>query len=250
MTFGPVPVFDRPVAYVYMITSPRGKMYVGQTHRDVQKRWNEHIKDAKSGNGSCRLIGRALQKYGADAMQFRVLAVVEDLAAALDFEQKAIAAYNTLAPNGYNLTTGGEGWEPSEEARGRMSAAHIGKTLTPEHRAKMSAANTGKTHTPETRAKIGAAHIGKPLTPETRAKIGAANTGKTHTPESRARMSAARTGKPKPFTPEYRARVSSLGRINNICRFPTAMRRFNEEQHTLAAEYRRLCDAGLIPDAA
>ena len=62
-----------------------------------------------------------------------------------DLEIEAIAKFNTLAPNGYNLDTGGNsGDSPSEETRRKLAEAHKGKTLSEETRRKISEAHKGK----------------------------------------------------------------------------------------------------------
>ena len=71
-----------------------------------------------------------------------------------------IRFFNSKAPNGYNLTDGGDGWmsgtRHSLESRQRMS-----EVMTTEMRQKISEANKGKTspmkgkdHSPETRRRI------------------------------------------------------------------------------------------------
>jgi hypothetical protein len=112
-----------------------------------------------------------------------------------------------------------QGWKQppcSAETRARMSAAHKGLTLTPEHREKISAGKTGRTFSPEHRARISAAQKGLkrgPLSPETRAKISTAHKGLKRgplSPEHRARISAGGKGlKRGPLSPETRAKISA-----------------------------------------
>jgi hypothetical protein len=79
-------------------------------------------------------------------------------------------------------------------AKGRMTAGHLGKTLSDEAKAKLSAVNKGKI-----------------LTPEHRAKIRAALQGRVVSPEAIARSSAARRGIPHgPTSPETRAKISAI----------------------------------------
>ena len=89
---------------VYKIVSPSGKGYVGQTVRKLAKRMDRH-RDLKWGN--CRLLKRAIRKYGWKAMQVRVLwqGPLAELNAA---EIRLIAEHGTLAPQGYNALPGGD----------------------------------------------------------------------------------------------------------------------------------------------
>ena len=112
-----------------------------------------------------------------------------------------IREQNTKAPNGYNLTDGGEGLvNPSEETRARMSANH----------ADVSGKNNpiyGKPRSPETKAKI------KANLPDMRGEKNP-HYGKPHSDESKAKMSAACKGKPsprkgKPHSPETCAKISA-----------------------------------------
>lgn len=82
-----------------------------------------------------------------------------------------------------------------------------GKTHTEEARTKISAAHIGMKHSEETKAKISAANTGRIVTEETRAKISAANTGKTRTEEFKVELSARMTGENNPTKrPEVRAK--------------------------------------------
>lgn len=101
---------------VYKIVSPSGKAYIGQTVRTLQKRIDRH-RDMKWGN--CRLLKRAIAKYGWKAMTVSVLwtGPHEGLNAK---EIELIAAHGTLAPYGYNSTPGGE-INPMHTTQGRES---------------------------------------------------------------------------------------------------------------------------------
>ncbi|MDX1032819.1 hypothetical protein GOL82_16390 [Sinorhizobium medicae] len=95
-----------------------------------------------------------------------------------------------------NKTDGGEGATGSvrsAETRAKISAAHVGKVISPETRAKMLG-NTnmlGKLHSVETRAKIGAAHRGRRKSEEQRSKQSAAMLGRTPTEDHRGKLSSA-----------------------------------------------------------
>ena len=87
---------------VYVITSPSGKMYVGQTTQPLKRRMAQH----RHYNSTCPVLGKAIAKYGWDAMKVNVLA--ETYAGFLnEVEMMAIRKLNTIAPNGYNVDNGG-----------------------------------------------------------------------------------------------------------------------------------------------
>ena len=91
---------------VYKIVSPSGKSYIGVAKRSAQERFKKHCADARLGRKTA-LCG-AIRKYGPDALSVSTL-IESTSEYCFDFEIKAIKAYETLHPNGYNLTTGGEG---------------------------------------------------------------------------------------------------------------------------------------------
>jgi hypothetical protein len=98
-------------------------------HRREKHFRDAHAKD-KSGNSKplCPAFGRAILKYGEEAFVFDVLHVFhasteEDLRRQADeLERESISQYNTIAPNGYNLTSGGQsGYVYTNEAREAIS---------------------------------------------------------------------------------------------------------------------------------
>lgn len=100
--------------YTYLIiNSVNNKMYVGQTRRTTQIRWKQHIQSAARGNEKFYLYN-AFNKYGVENFIFKELheykaSTEKELIEILNNEEKKfIVQYNTLSPNGYNMTQGGE----------------------------------------------------------------------------------------------------------------------------------------------
>ena len=90
---------------------------------------------------------------------------------ALAKEVELISLYGRRSEGGLltNNTLGGggmSGMRHSDEARRKMSAAHIGRTHGDAAKAKISAANRGKSKKPEAVAKMIAAQTGRKQTPE------------------------------------------------------------------------------------
>jgi len=104
-----------------------GKLYVGKTICKLRKRQREHRHDALRGRVTG--LGRAIAKHGFDNFEWSILAESNDPAELVRLEVEFIAALQTRAPNGYNLTDGGEGavgYTPSVETRIKMSVARKG----------------------------------------------------------------------------------------------------------------------------
>lgn len=74
---------------------------------------NQH----KQPSSKCTLVCRAYEKYGSFEVETLVEVENDQLN---ELEIKYIKEYNTLSPNGLNLTSGGEGGIPSEETRERL----------------------------------------------------------------------------------------------------------------------------------
>lgn len=136
---------------VYCITNlANGKMYVGQTRYPLNIRWRYHVKASR--NNSQSALHCAIRKYGTESFKIEPIFVVA-LADELNEKEKFfIAALNTLSPNGYNLTTGGETCLVSEETRRKISQSLIGHVknsntrVSEETRKKISTTFAAKIH--------------------------------------------------------------------------------------------------------
>lgn len=148
----------------YWLNTINGKGYVGQTLGTLRARSEKHV----------RLIGvagtiaftNALKKYGVDAFELTVLEICESQKALSDAETKWILDLNTLAPNGYNLKTGGSNGVLSEETRDKIARAHRGKKQSAETIEKRAVAHRGRKLSEESKKKIGDANRGKKRSPE------------------------------------------------------------------------------------
>ena len=89
---------------IYVITNTEnGKKYVGIT-KDLNARWKDHKR-----NREASALQRAVKKYGIDVFDFTHIANAFSWEMACDLEKMLIKEYNSRAPNGYNLTDGGDG---------------------------------------------------------------------------------------------------------------------------------------------
>ncbi len=118
---------------IYCITSPSGKKYIGQCVKKLcsgktwgyMNRWYDHIRDSKT-KDYCRLLNNAIRKYGSN--NFKIELIDECIEEKLDeLEEHYILMFNTMTPNGYNLTSGGKSGRDSDETKKLKSISMIGK---------------------------------------------------------------------------------------------------------------------------
>ena len=128
-----------------MLESPSGKKYIGQAvsvlpcgkkHGHI-KRWKQHIYEAKTYKECSVVLDNSIRKYGHENFQLTLLKTcsIEEL----DYwENYYILEYNTLHPNGYNLTTGKSNSRQSsitiEKRRKSMIGKNKGKVLEKRNR--------------------------------------------------------------------------------------------------------------------
>lgn len=145
---------------IYKITNRvNGKVYIGQTTMSLTKRWRYHCTPSSS---YCRLLHRAIQKYGRENFTVEQIDVACDRDE-LDWKETYwISFYDSMnRDKGYNLLSGGRHHEISEETRLKMSVSQKGKTLSDDHRRKIGQSQVGRVQSKETRLKIRNARLGK-----------------------------------------------------------------------------------------
>ena len=84
-----------------------GKIYIGQTTHTLDKRIKGHIKESKI--ESNRPFMLSINKYGEDNFTFETIDSANNLDELNDKEVYWINFYNSVSPNGYNVTGGGQG---------------------------------------------------------------------------------------------------------------------------------------------
>ena len=144
-----------------------GKVYIGITSREPEKRWGINGSNYKSSPH----FYSAIQKYGWDNFEHNILFENLTKEQACEKEQELIKYFNsTNREFGYNSTSGGEafslnedtrkkmsismlgnknglGYPCSEEKKSKISNAQKGRQLTEDHKEKLSIAAT-KRHVP------------------------------------------------------------------------------------------------------
>ncbi len=121
------------IGEIYCLTSPSGKKYVGQCVKFLSSgkkwgsinRWKDHIRDSKTTN-YCRLLNNAICKYSPENFKLEIIKEC-NVTELNNFEEYYITFYNTLTPNGYNLTTGGSICRQSSETNELKRKSMIGK---------------------------------------------------------------------------------------------------------------------------
>ena len=99
------------VGCIYKITNKiNGMSYIGQTIQPLHARFNNHC----GPKSHCKYLRNAILSYGRDEFVIESLLYIKsdnrsNLRHSLNIqESKLIKEFNTVAPNGYNLTSGGD----------------------------------------------------------------------------------------------------------------------------------------------
>lgn len=202
---------------IYKITNKmNGKVYIGQTTKTLELRWKQHC-NAKS---CCTHLKNAIQKYGAENFTVEQIDIACTQSELNSKECFWIKHYNSVAPNGYNLTTGGEHPTITDVTREKLSKAHKGKkphAFDEVFRKKLSEfAKTrigeknpmyGRKHSDETKKRMSEVNVGR-VSP---------NKGKILSDKIKLKISQSLQGKytsenspswGKPKTEEHRRKLS------------------------------------------
>lgn len=167
---------------LYKLIFPNGKIYIGQTN-NFSLRMAQHKSAASKSVYCCRLVDRAITKYGWDNID-RVIVLTCSKEEIDTHERDHIQLFSTTNHDfGYNLDSGGnKNKTHSEETKKKISLAHIGMRPSAETLAIVSIARRGVKR--------------KPHSEETKLKMSLASKGKQKSIEHRKSLSLARIGKP------------------------------------------------------
>lgn len=128
---------------LYRHISPSGKIYIGITSKEVNRRWKYG-----AGYSNCILFQNAIDKYGWNNITHEILFTNLSEVRAKNLEKDLIRHYKNLGIS-YNITDGGDGhlgcsWNPSSETRTLWSEQRKGRKLSNEHKVKISNTMKGK----------------------------------------------------------------------------------------------------------
>jgi len=187
-----------PIIGIYKITSPSGKIYIGQSV-NILKRWKNYKWLHNSAVGSYLL--RSLKKYGVDQHKFEV--IEECSIEQLNERETYYKQIELDKVNGdwskvlfYELYDNGGG-PRSEQIKEKISKATKGKLK----------------HTDESKQKLSQFQKGRPKPEGYSEKIRQLHLGKTRSEETKKRMSECRKGIPnlknkKPKPPGFGKHIS------------------------------------------
>ena len=123
---------------IYKITNKiNGKIYIGQTTTSLKRRWNMH-KSASRKNRSNSALHSSISKYGY------INFIIEPICSCFSEEELNlkeiyfIDTLNSLAPNGYNLKSGGANGKHTIESKEKMSVIQKQLVAQPEYKAKIT----------------------------------------------------------------------------------------------------------------
>lgn len=150
------------MAYIYRILNKiTQKCYIGESKcLNINRRWNQHKKTIEHNKGYCPALRDAVIKYGIENFIFTVIIVCFD-DDRFKYEKEFIIKYNSVVPNGYNLTNGGEGGggfqgkKHSEEIKNKIKNTLKQKYIdNPELKKQLSERNKIVMKNPEVKERI------------------------------------------------------------------------------------------------
>jgi group I intron endonuclease len=206
---------------IYKITSPAGKIYIGQSW-DIAKRKNKYA------IGACKSQVKLYNSIIKHTWNNHVFEVVYQLPK--DVTQETLNTYELIYFEAYkeagfymlNIREVGSNGKLSEETKRKMSESRTGKKVSEEAKVNMSKGQVGnknwlgKKHTEESKNKIreklkgNKNFVGKTVSEEHRKKISEAN--KNPSPETRLRMSLAQKGRVVSEETRLKLRNINLGK--------------------------------------
>jgi len=178
---------------IYKITNKvNGKSYIGQTKFTLEYRVKQHLTEKS-------YISNVLRKYGIQSFDISFIDIGVDKEILNEKEIYWISYFNSVYPNGYNLTYGGEGVNPSKLVKSEISRRTKEAMNKPGVKEKLK-----KPKSQEHKKKIGESNKGKhflPQSEEHKRKRSQSMKGKNTGPlseEHRKKLSEIRKGKKRP----------------------------------------------------
>jgi len=203
---------------IYKITSPSGKIYIGQSI-DIEKRFKTYLKNRCE---SQRLLFRSFIKYGVENHIFKIL--LECKKEELNNKERYFQdLFLAVGKNGLNCSltnTESLRYEHSDDTKKIMSNKKKGIKLSIEHAIKVNInleKSRGRKSKPESIIKGIQTKIKNntlKMKEETKEKLRISNIGKKRTQETKDKLSIAMKKRP-PFSQEWRDNIGakSKGRI-------------------------------------
>lgn len=190
-------------AGVYQIRNTQdGKIYVGSS-QNLRRRLRVHRRLLERSKHFAKHLQAAWNLMGAGSFLFEVVELCE-IAMLLEKEQRHITEKRAVDPKfGYNSNPAAanrRGSHLSAESKAKISKAHLGRKLSPEH---LKALRTRMRENPP--------NLGRPMSEAQKAKLSELRKGTKASEKTRAKMSVQRRGIPK--SEETRARMSAAAKL-------------------------------------
>lgn len=163
---------------IYKITSPSGKIYIGQSVNIAGRISKYKTLNCKTQ----RLIYKSLKKYGWESHTFEILCECE-ISELNDKERYYQEFYNSIGRKGLNCMLTTSSTKSGKASEGTISILK-GRKLSDATRKKMRNKKLSKEH----KEKISKSNIGRIVSKETRLKISNSNKGKKRSEEHIAKL--------------------------------------------------------------
>lgn len=152
-----------PPHRLYAITNIKTqKNYIGHTTTSLVNRAANHSYRADTGDE--RDLYQAIREYGDDNFTIQQIDTAHTLEEVDKKEKLFIEQYDSLAPKGYNLASGGKYYRHHEKSKLRLRTLHLGKHASVATKQKMSKAAmmqpAGSVH-PRSRSFVAISPIGE-----------------------------------------------------------------------------------------
>ncbi len=203
----------KKIHYTYIITNLiNNKKYIGDRSCECSSEEDSYL-------GSGIYLNNAKKKYGRENFNKEILEFFESKKEAYNAQEKYIIKFNTLKPNGYNISPKGglgiPGSYHNEETKEKIRISHIGKKIPDDVKEKISVSRLGTKLSMETKRKISKSRIGSKLSKETKRKIGDSKLGKSsklkgvlRSEETKLKISKTKRKNPFIYTDEIRKKIS------------------------------------------
>lgn len=110
------------------------------TTKSLKSRISRHFSYSKN---YCYALRSALDKYGRENFEVSQIATASSIDELKELEKEYIKKENSLYPNGYNLTTGGDFFKMHEIAKNKISEANKRRVWSEESKLKSSNSSKG-----------------------------------------------------------------------------------------------------------
>lgn len=210
---------------IYKITSPTGRVYVGQSW-NIENRRTQHARTDKRTHNY--ILAKSIKKYGWDAHIFEVIMSLPENTTQMQLDQCEIDCIESCRMFGFklmNLKEGGSKGKHCAESIARMTGIKRSEDCKEKHRINA----TGKIFSEETREKLRIANIGKKLSEEHKAKIKESVNKFCKTDEYRLKQSISGKGKIRSDESKKRYSLASLGNTRSKGK-PKSNRLLNDDQ--------------------